>query len=88
MGRQVINVLEVTFTYLSRFLEMNTIYTPPASGYIPVMRNLRPNFDLAISVRTDPAGYIELCNSLRSSCLLFKLWQFRISVSRIRQRLV
>ncbi|XP_063918266.1 uncharacterized protein LOC135133712 isoform X1 [Zophobas morio] len=62
-----------------RWEEMNTIYTPPASGYIPVMRNLRPNFDLAISVRTDPAGYIELCNSLRSSCLLFKLWQFRIS---------
>ncbi|XP_063918137.1 uncharacterized protein LOC135133611 isoform X2 [Zophobas morio] len=62
-----------------RWEEMKTIFTPPVSGHVPVIHNLRPNFVLAISVRTEPAGYIHLCNSIRSSCLLLKLWQFRIN---------
>ena len=69
------------------FLEMKIFSTTTRQEYVPV-RNLGPNFDIPMSIRTKRAAYIYLCNGPdppRSTCLLFVLKEFEMNVSSVKK---
>ena len=75
---------------LSCFLEMKIYSTTPSyrQEYVPVKRHLGPNFDIPMSIRTERAAYIYLCNGpdpLRSTCLMFVLKEFGMNVSSVKK---
>ncbi|XP_063918202.1 uncharacterized protein LOC135133665 isoform X2 [Zophobas morio] len=70
-----------------RWEEMKIFSTTTRQEYVPV-RNLGPNFDIPMSIRTKRAAYIYLCNGPdppRSTCLLFVLKEFEMNVSSVKK---